>query len=345
MQKALRNTLFTVIIPVYNQEKTIRQCLESVFASTLKDLDVIVVDDHSTDETVRIARSFPCRVLETAVNSGPAVARNLGSENATSSLLYFLDADILLQPDTLARMLEGFESRPDVCAIFGSFEKDTVHQNFVSVYKNLLHHYTHQNSKEEAATFCGGFSGIRRDVFREIGGFDPTQRFMEDVELGCRLYRKGYRIWLNPRLQSMHCKHYTLARLIKSDFFGRAIPWTRIILEKRVFRNDLNTRVQNVLSVPVAFLLLVSLVHPALRLGAAVPLAVAMVGLNWGFLEFTRRERGLWFAARAALLCWFSYLYSGVGVLAGIALHVRERWRACAAPEPSPSSGEINVKS
>jgi hypothetical protein len=93
--------------------------------------------------------------------------------------------------------------------------------------------------------------------------------------------------------------------------------------------------------------LLISLFHPALRMWAALPLAAALVALNWGFLEFTRQERGLWFAARAALLCWFSYLYSGAGALTGIALHVRERWRepACTAPEPTPSAGELNLKS
>jgi GT2 family glycosyltransferase len=291
----------------------------------LKDFEVIVVDDRSTDGTAEIVRSFSCRLLTSAERRGAAAARNLGVKHAAGSLIYFLDADILIEPDTLDRIVEAFDRHPEVSAIFGSFGKNTVPQNFVSVYKNLLHHYTHQNSNQKAATFCGGFSGIRRDVFEDLGGFDPAYPFMEDVELGCRLYRKDYRIWLNPTLQATHCKHYTLAGLVKSDFFGRAIPWTRIILEQRVFRNDLNTRIHNVLSVPLAFLLPAGLLYPAFRHWLALPLAVAFVALNRGFLGLVRRERGLWFASRAALLCWFSYLYSGVGALLGSAIFLRDR--------------------
>ena len=105
--------------------------------------------------------------------------------------------------------------------------------------RTFLHHYTHQTSKEEAATFCGGVGVIRRDAFFSVGGFDPKHRFMEDVELGIRLHRAGHRIRLHKELQVTHLKHYTFAGLIRSDVIGRAIPWTRIMLDSRVIRNDL----------------------------------------------------------------------------------------------------------
>jgi glycosyltransferase involved in cell wall biosynthesis len=337
--------ILSVVIPVHDGRAFIGQCLAKVFRSSLRDFEVIVVDDHSTDGTAEIVRSFPCRLL-TSATRGVGAARNLGVAHAAGPLIYFLDADILIEPDNLERIVDAFDRHPEVSAIFGSFGKDTVPQNFASVYKNLLHHYTHQNANREAATFCGGFSGIRREVFREVGGFDPAYDFMEDVELGCRLYRRGYRIRLDPELQATHCKYYTLAAMIKSDFFGRAIPWTRIILHTRVFRNDLNTRVHNVLSVPLSFLLLMSLLNPTLRLWLALPLALTFLALNWSFLAFTHRERGLWFSLRASLLCWFSYLYSGVGAALGAAMHVWEYWRAPASVElrTSQSSGEIDIE-
>jgi GT2 family glycosyltransferase len=322
MPKETRKAALTVIIPVYNGQKTIGRCLESLFASTLQDFDVIVVDDHSTDETVRIARSFPCVIVETAVNSRAAAARNLGAANALTPLIYFLDADILVEPDTLARTLQTLECHPDACAVMSSFQKDTVHQNFVSVYKNLLQHYTHQNANADSTSFCGGFSLIRRDVFLAAGGFDPACLFMEDVELGYRLKRAGHRIRLDRELQVTHWKYLSLAGLTQSDVFERAVPWTRIMLEKRVFRNDLNTQVHHVLSVPVSFLLLASLAAPGFWLCFTLPLGILFLGLNHGFLNFVRRERGWWFAVRAAALCWFGYLYSGAGAVIGTFEHV-----------------------
>ena len=317
--------ILTVVIPVYNGQKTIGRCLEHLFASTLENFTVIVVDDHSTDETIRIARAFPCAVLETAVNSGAAAARNMGAASAVTPLIYFLDADILVRPDTLASTLRAFETRPDLCAMFSCFQKDTVHQNFVSVYKNLLQHYTHQNANPDSTSFCGGFSLIRRDVFLAAGGFDPACRFMEDIELGYRLTRAGHRIWLNRELQLTHWKYLTVAGLIRSDLFERAVPWTRIMLDKRVFQNDLNTRVHHVLSVPVSFLILASSIAQPLWLWVTLPLASVFIALNYRFLNFARQERGWWFAMRAAGMSWLGYLSSGAGAVIGTLEHLAGR--------------------
>jgi len=348
MQEQNKCAVLTVVIPVFNGQKTIGRCLESLYASTLRDFDVIVVDDHSTDETVRIARSFPCTVLETSLNSGASTARNLGAANAVTSLIYFLDADILVQPDTLARTLRAFESSPGLCAMFSSFERDTVHQNFVSVYKNLLQHYTHQTANEDSSSFCGGFSLIRRDVFLDAGGFDPAWPFLEDVEFGYRLHRAGHRIRLNKELQVTHCKYLTLAGLIRSDVFERAVPWTRLMLDKRVFRNDLNTQVHHVGSVPLSFLILGSLVTPLAMTPMAprawlwftVPLVIGFLGLNRGFLNFVRQERGWWFAWRAAALCWFGYLYSGAGAVIGTLEHIARRGASSRVVARGQNAGE-----
>jgi hypothetical protein len=142
--------------------------------------------------------------------------------------------------------------------------------------------------------------------------------------LGSRLHRAGHRIRLNKELQVTHLKRYTLAGLIRSDVIGRAIPWTRIMLDSRLIRNDLNTRAHNVASVPVSFLLLATLALPRLWLPLGLPLALVFLALNRGFLAFTWRERGFIFLAGATMMCWLGYLYSGVGAFIGLIGYIRD---------------------
>ena len=315
------NERVSVIIPVFNSGKTLADCLSAVFRSSYESFDVIVVDDESTDDSASISRRFPCRVIELGRHAGAGAARNAGARVASGNILFFLDSDILVEPDTLARVVASFRERPAISGLFCSYQKDTVPSNFCSTYKNLLHHFVHQTSREEASTFCGGFGALKKEVFLAIGGFDETCKALEDVELGYRLMLAGHKIYLNRSIQLTHCKVYSLLGLIKSDVIHRAIPWTKLMLSKRVYRNDLNTRIHHVLSVPVSFLILiliplVFLFRPGVLILAV--LVAAFLALNHSFLKFVWREKGAAYTATAAVVSWFGYLYSGLGLVVGL---------------------------
>src|SRR4051794_30874320 len=164
----------SVIIPVHNGAGTIAQCLAAVRISDYPDYEIIVVDDGSCDETLKIVSGFPCRVLALPVNRGPAAARNQGARTAKGELLFYLDSDISITSTTLTDVVASFASRPQISALFCSYQKETIPWNFFTDYKNLVHHYTHQTAREDAATFCGGFGAIRREVFLAMGGFDEN---------------------------------------------------------------------------------------------------------------------------------------------------------------------------
>jgi glycosyltransferase involved in cell wall biosynthesis len=323
----------SVVIPVRNGAGTLRTCLESVYRSGFSDFEVVVVDDGSVDGTAAVAESFPCTLLKLANNAGAATARNIGARESHGSILFFLDADILIRPQTLGMIVHAFSERADVDALFGSYTKECVSTVFFSQYKNLLHHHTHQTSNPDAVTFCSGFGAVRREVFLRMGGFDPRWRFMEDIEFGHRLHLRGHRILLYKELLLTHCKRYTLGSLIRSDLLGRAIPWTQLILETRVVRRDLNLQWHNLLSVPLSYLILIS---PALFRMGRLPLLLGVlplflfVALNSRFLAFTYHQHGLLFAARSCLMSWFSYLYSGLGLVLGVGSYLRDHWRASA---------------
>ena len=331
--EAGRQPVISVVIPVRDGDGTLHACLASVYQSAFSDFEVVVVDDGSVDTTAAVAGSFPCTLLELPKNSGAATARNIGAGESRGRILFFLDADILIRPETLGMIVRAFSERPDVDALFGSYTKECASAGFFSQHKNLLHHYTHQTSNPEAVTFWSGSGAVRREVFFRLGGFDPRWRYMEDIEFGHRLHLQGHRILLYKELQLTHCKPYTLQSLVRSDLLGRAIPWTRLILETRVVRRDLNLQWHNLLSVPLAFLILIS---PALFRIERLRLFLALlpplfVAVNCRFLAFAYQEHGFLFAAQSCLMSWFSYLYSGLGLVLGVGSHLRGRWRATAA--------------
>jgi glycosyltransferase involved in cell wall biosynthesis len=256
-------------------------------------------------------------VLRLTRNSGPSSARNLGARDATGEILFFVDADVIIGPDAVSRVVRTFAQHPDVDAIFGSYDDEPRAPGLVSQYRNLLHHYVHQHGAVDASTFWSACGAIRRSVFEAVGGFDEKRypRCIEDIELGYRLRRMGHRILLDKGLQGTHLKRWTLRSMVRTDICCRAIPWTRLILETKSAPDDLNLRGGQRASVAAVGVALLSLPLTAWRpeaaiLGAAALLTVLI--LNRPLYRFYLRRRGLPFSVVAFFLHVLYYLYGGL---------------------------------
>src|SRR5262249_47747925 len=117
-------------------------------------------------------------------------------------------------------------------ACFGSYDDAPAAPNFLSQYKNLLHHYVHQHAHILASTFWTGCGAMRRVVFLGLGGFDEqTYRLpsIEDIDLGYRLRRRGGEIRLLKEMRCAHLKRWTARSMLRSDIFERGIPWTMLL--------------------------------------------------------------------------------------------------------------------
>jgi hypothetical protein len=310
-------------------------------------LEHIVVDDGSSDRSVEIARAFGAVVCQSPGLSGPASARNLGAARARGELLLFLDADVCVHRDTLARIQQRFEADPALDALIGSYDDEPAAPGFFSQYKNLQHHFVHQHGRAQAATFWSGCGAIRSAVFRSAGGFDEayTRPSVEDIELGYRLRAARRQIALDPTVQVKHLKDYQLASLLRSDIFDRALPWTRLILRSGILPRDLNLAARQ--QVSAALVLSGAALAPACGVAGAspalalAPLAAA-ISLNWSFCRFLARKKGWWFAARSIPLQLAYYFYSGVAFSAGAVPYLlawpfrHRRQRAAGKPAPQP---------
>ena len=312
----------SVIIPVYNNTQDLLECLYGVKACAKNsDTEIIVVDDASTDETPAVAASMGVRVLRLERNSGPGAARNFGADHAAGDILFFVDADVVLAPGALDRAVRIFGTRPEFAAVFGSYDARPRAHGLVSQYRNLLHHFVHQQGNPEASTFWAGCGAIRREIFLAVGGFD-AERFprpsIEDIELGVRLRRAGHRILLDREIQGTHLKRWKLGAVIRTDITCRAIPWSRLILASREAPNDLNLERGQRVSVALVVLAAALLPLALWRVGLLVlPLAALLtaVVLNRGLFAFLGRQRGLGFATACVPLHLLYFLYSGLSYL------------------------------
>jgi GT2 family glycosyltransferase len=350
VERSEMNLAVSVIIPVYKGGEAFRACLSSLAGADPSPSEIVVVTDGDSDESGRLAETFDVRVLELPERGGPARARNLGAQNSSGDVLLFVDADVTVYRDIIERVTDTFRQEPDLAALFGSYDEEPARTNFLSQYKNLLHHYVHQMGSEEASTFWAACGGIRREVFLELGGFDETYRrpCVEDIELGYRLRRAGYRIKLCKDLQVKHLKRWNIISLLRSDFFDRALPWTLLILRDRRFIKDLNVGLSGRASVFLIYLLLGSLAAWwwwKESLALSVVAALSLLFCNVGLYRFFWRKRGLCFALQSVAWHWLYYLYSGVAFVAGAALYLWSGYRSSAAGPPDMRQGEAKSRS
>lgn len=317
---SVRSLTVSIIVPVYKGGEDFRRCVAALVQLWPPPLEILVVVDGADFESAEVARDAGLEVLQMEYNCGPAVARNAGASVAKGELFLFLDADILPPADTVARVCEVFQQEPRLTAIFGSYDDQPSAENFLSQYRNLLHHYVHQHSLEQATTFWSGCGAVRRDVFLGLGGFSTVYKrpSVEDIELGYRLTDAGYQIRLVKTLQVKHLKRWTLLNLIATDFWQRAVPWTELLMTRPVMTNDLNISYRSRLSVALVLLSLLLMLLAFLDFRLTVLLALVwllIIVLNARLYGFFWSRHGLIFMLKAIFWHWLYYFYSGLGYL------------------------------
>ena len=278
--------MISVIIPVKNGERELERCLAALGHSHYTDYECIVVNDGSTDGSAAVGARHGCRVVECA-SRGPAAARNLGAREARGEILFFIDADVCVHTDSLARVADHFAEDASLDAVIGSYDDNPDSPDFLSQYRNLMHCFVHQSGNEAAATFWSGCGAIRRAVFEQYSGFneDYERPAIEDIELGYRLTAAGRRILLDKDLRVKHLKAWSFWRLLKTDIFDRGIPWTELILRDSNMPNDLNVQISQRISVALVYLMLAAVGAMAIEFRGLflVPLLLLLVLLLSGY--------------------------------------------------------------
>ena len=185
----------SVIIPVYNHEEYIKECVDSALAQKNCDLEVIVVDDGSTDGTRRILEGFGDKIVAVLQeNQGTSAALNAGLERAQGSLVGWLSSDDLYLPGKIAAQVGEFERTPSLALVYTDWIMIDSHGRELSVVRSPCPPPSSFVREMLGGNFVNGSSAlIRRECLEEVGYFDTSLAAGSDVEMWFRLLNRGYK--------------------------------------------------------------------------------------------------------------------------------------------------------
>ncbi len=301
--------MISIVIPTYNAAKFMPNLLDSIFKQVTDDMEVVIVDDCSTDNTVEIVNKYPARVIQLGKNGGPARARNIGVEAAKGEIIFFLDSDVVVLDGTMKEVKDCFDKDPSANCVIGICATEPLNKGFVPTYMAMFEYIhligTKDNKVSVFAPRCGA---IKKDLFQKVGGYDESYKGadVEDFELARRINKVDC-IILNPR---MLVKHQFVNNFQEAviNYFKRAVMWIHLFLKEKKFDNAGPTAPSNGVAAICAFFSLISLFFiPLINTAkyAFILLLIIFMLANLRWWNFMRKEAGLLFSIKAIFLNYF----------------------------------------
>jgi GT2 family glycosyltransferase len=257
----------SIVIPTFNGASRIAHCLDALLKQTAgRDVEILVVNDGSTDNTVDVVTLYSGIRLISQANAGPAAARNRGASEARGSIILFTDDDCVPMPDWLDAMIEPFED-PEVVGAKGVYR---THQKrliarFVQIeYEDRYRLMAGLDSIDFIDTYSAAF---RRDRFLEMTGYDTSfpVACAEDAELSYRMSARGWKMKFAPAAIVYHTHPETLSRYLKRKY--KFTYWRMLAVRKNPGKAVRDSHTPQLMKVQLLF-------APALLVAGAFDLAV-----------------------------------------------------------------------
>ncbi len=183
---------FSVIIPLYNKEKSISSTIESVLDQTYPNFELIIINDGSTDNSLKVVQSFndPRIRISDKPNGGVSSARNLGIEVSQHQFIVFLDADDLWLPyclEEFCRLIIEFPGAEVFCTNYNMTGKNLKGSDSRHCVEDYYYTSAFYMAKWSIPIMITGCVSVRRDLFKEVGYFDQNITHGEDTDMWIRL--------------------------------------------------------------------------------------------------------------------------------------------------------------
>lgn len=305
-------------MPAHLPGQALDRTLNALGESRPQAHEVIVVADGGHPAVVEAARRRNFRSIAMREQSGPAAARNIGTLESTGDVIFFVDSDVEVKSDSVAKVLSIFDANPDVDAIIGSYDDSPPKVSVVSWFRNMLHHYTHQDGPDEVTSFWSGCGAIRRATFLSVGGFDEDFDLpsIEDIDLGYRLHQRGIKVKVEKSLVVKHLKEWTFVNMVVTDTFRRAKPWVQLMRSKHHFPVELNINHRGRINAILAAIIPIAILGALLKTGLwPIPVITTalLIGNNYRFYALLLRKGGFFSAAAGIGLHWVHLACALVG--------------------------------
>lgn len=221
--------LVSVIIPAYNCEDFLAEAIESVLAQTYLPVEIIVVDDGSTDRSGDVAKGFKDSGVRYFYqpNSGAGAARNQGTNLARGSYFAFLDADDVWLPDKLTLQMAAFDDDPGLDMVFGQVSQ---------FYDSGSDSHLKTQGEHEERIMSGYFAGtlvIKRESFIHVGPFATHWRVGEFVDWYAKAAEKGLKSHMLPKLVTKRRIHSANTVIQHRDSQGDYVRILKQALDRR----------------------------------------------------------------------------------------------------------------
>lgn len=304
-----------MIIPSYNSSDTIGKCILSVLNTKYPSLEIIVVDDVSTDGSPKIVeelcQEYPevIKLIYHNTNSGPAKARNTGAKYAKGEYLFFLDSDTEMLPDALYNFSLRIKNSD---AVTGIYHYQPLNRGIAQKYKALFNYFFFSRKGIiEYEVFDASRAGIKTEVFKKMGGFHEGLRWgmdYESEEFGYRLCKK-YKNLLDPSIMVKHV--FPNIKELTKTYFLRVSLWMEVFLKRREFESGGVTSDETGISTASLLIAIVAfplyLINPYLSILSLLFLAVYIYGYI-GFFCFVLKKNMLFLPAAILINLYFTLI-------------------------------------
>ncbi|MEN8262306.1 MAG: glycosyltransferase family 2 protein [Nitrospirota bacterium] len=301
--------MISIVIPTYNAAKFMPGLMDSIFKQAVDDMEVIIVDDCSTDNTVEIVEKYPVKVVRMEKNGGPARARNRGVNEARGEIIFFLDSDVIVLDGTVPEVRDYFQENPSANCVIGVCATEPLNKGFVPKYMAMFE-YIHllDTPGNKVSVFAPRCGAIKKELFLEAGGYDESYKGadVEDFELARRI-NKLDSIFLNSKMLVRHQFVNNFEEAVK-NYFKRAVMWIQLFLKDKQLDNAGPTSPSNGIAAICSFLSIMSLlfvpyIHSAKYIFISLIIVFLFMNLKWW--NFMRKEAGFQFSIKALFLNYF----------------------------------------
>ena len=310
----------SLIIPAWNAEKTIIDCILSALKAHKSPDEIIIIDDCSDDNTFDlvseiIKKDNKIKLFKMKVNSGPSAARDYGVKKAQGDIIFFTDSDTIFLENTFCNCLSTID-KYKADAVSGIYYPEPINSGKTQLYKALFFYYHFIKYSEPFLyqTFNGQIGAIKKKVYLDIGGYNTDILWgmdYENEELGRRIIKK-YLLFLDPHFQVKH--NFPNFGKLTRTYFMRVSTWILIFMNDLKFETKGPANIDSgfaAISIPMALLsLFLAILYNSIFFIVFIIFFIVWFHGYFQFYKFIFRTRPKFLIYSLLLNIWFSSVIS-----------------------------------